>query len=76
MAKAIELRIYGMTCDDCAKHVSNGLKEANGVTDVSVSLKDGIAVVRAMDTVNPEELVQLDVFKGQYRAQLRGVKND
>jgi len=76
MAKTVELKVYGMTCDDCVSHVRGGLKQAEGVTDVSVSLKDGIAVVKARETLEPENLLKLDVFKGQYRAQLRSVKND
>ncbi|AGO61576.1 MULTISPECIES: heavy-metal-associated domain-containing protein [Ferroplasma] len=76
MAKTVELKVYGMTCDDCVRHVSGGLKQAEGVTDVSVSLKDGMAVVKAMDTVDPENLLKLDVFKGQYKAQLKSVKNE
>lgn len=76
MTKTIELRVYGMTCDDCAKHVSSGLKNPNGVKEVSVSLTDGIAHIRATDTANSNDLIKLDVFKGQYRAQVRSVKND
>ena len=76
MTKTIELRVYGMTCDDCVEHVSSGLKNANGVNDASVSLKDGMAVVRTTDITNPDDLIKLDVFKGQYRAQVRSVKND
>ncbi len=73
MTKTIELRVYGMTCDDCVEHVSSGLKNANGVNNASVSLKDGMALVKATD---PEDFIKLDVFKGQYRAQVRSVKND
>jgi len=76
MAKTVELKVYGMTCDDCVRHVSGGLKQAEGVTDVSVSLKDGMAVVKAMDTVDPGNLLKLEVFKGQYKAQLKSVKNE
>ena len=73
MTKTIELRVYGMTCNDCMEHVSSGLKNANGVNNASVSLKDGMALVKATD---PEDFIKLDVFKGQYRAQVRGVNND
>ena len=76
MTKTIELRIYGMTCDDCVAHVREGLKEADGVTDVFVSLKDGIAIVKADNEIKPEDLTNLNVFKGKYKAQTRSVKND
>ena len=76
MVKTIELRVYGMTCNDCVDHVTNGLKNAKGVTEVSVSLKDGIALVKAGHETTPENLLKLDVFKSQYRAQLRSVKDE
>ncbi len=76
MTKTIELKVFGMTCDDCVRHVTSGLKDASGVQDVTVSLKDGMAIVRANDEINPEELPRLDVFKGNYSAQLRSVRDD
>ena len=76
MTETIELRVYGMTWDDCVEHVSSGLKNANGVNDTSVSLQDGMAVVSATDASNRNDLIKLGVFEGQYRAQVRGVNND
>ncbi|KPV46624.1 copper-binding protein [Acidiplasma aeolicum] len=76
MVKTIELRVYGMTCDDCVLHVKTGLLGASGVKDAEVSLKDGTALVHADDTVKPETLLSLDVFRGKYKAQLRSVKNE
>ena len=76
MTRTIELKVFGMTCDDCVKHVSEGLRNANGVEDVSVSLKDGIAIVKAANEIDPDTLPRLDVFSGHYRAQLRSVKDD
>ena len=65
-----------MTCDDCVRHVSEGLSNAGGVQDVSVSLEDGIAIVKADNGIDPEALPKLDVFKGHYKAQVRSVKDD
>ena len=76
MTKTIELRVFGMTCDDCVRHVTEGLSNSHGVEDVSVSLKDGMAIVKADSGTDPEALPKLDVFKGQYRAQVRSVKDD
>ena len=76
MTKTIELRVFGMTCDDCVKHVTEGLSGASGVEDVSVSLKDGIAIVKADNGFDPDEIPKLDVFKGHYKAQVRSVKDD
>ena len=75
MVKNIELKVYGMTCDDCVAHVTEGLKSAIGVKDVYISLKDGRAIVKADDNIDPKELEKLDVFtKTHYRAQVRSVK--
>ena len=76
MTKTIELKVFGMTCDDCVRHVTEGLSNVNGVEDVSVSLEDGMAMVKAANEVYPEELIRQDVFRGHYKAQVRSVKND
>ncbi len=76
MTKTIELKVFGMTCDDCVRHVTEGLSNVNGVEDVSVSLEDGMAMVKAANEVDPEELIRQDVFRGHYKAQVRSVKND
>jgi len=76
MNKKVIIRVFGMTCNDCAVTVKKGLLSAEGVKDARVSLKDGIAEVLLDDAiVNPEELVKLPVFsaKSKYRAQLREV---
>ena len=39
------LRITGMTCNGCVRHVGKALKEVPGVTAVDVSLPDGTAKV-------------------------------
>ncbi len=76
MNKKATIRVFGMTCDDCAVTVKKGLLSAEGVKDARVYLKDGIAEVLLDDAiVNPEGLVKLPVFSGKsrYRAQLREV---
>ena len=76
MTKTIELRVFGMTCDDCVRHVTEGLSNVNGVEYVSVSLEDGMAMVKATNEVDPEELIRQDVFRDHYKAQVRSVKDD
>jgi copper chaperone CopZ len=39
------LRITGMTCNGCVKHVDQALREVPGVTAVEVSLPDATAKV-------------------------------
>ena len=74
--RKVTMRVYGMTCDDCVRTVSKGLSDA-GARDVSVSLKDGIAMLRIEDTkVSPDSLVKIPVFgeKSHYKAQIRKVE--
>ncbi|MDG7034591.1 MAG: heavy-metal-associated domain-containing protein [Nitrososphaerota archaeon] len=72
--KTVNMKVFGMTCDDCALTVTRGLKGKDGVLDVRVSLADKSAVVRIDEgRVKPSELEVLPIFSGksQYRAQLR-----
>ena len=72
--KTVNMKVFGMTCDDCALTVTRGLKGKDGVLDVRVSLADKSAVVRIDEgKVKPFELEALPVFSGksQYRAQVR-----
>jgi copper chaperone CopZ len=76
MYKKVTIRVFGMTCNDCAVTVKKGLLSVKGVKNAQVSLKDGIAEVLLDDAiVNPEDLVKLPIFSGKskYRAQLREV---
>ena len=40
------LNVSGMTCGKCVRHVSDALRELQGVENVDVSLNDAQAVVR------------------------------
>lgn len=40
------LKVDGMTCDGCAKHVSTALEGVEGVKSVAVSVKEGTAKVK------------------------------
>ncbi len=46
MNNSITLKIEGMTCNHCVKHVLEALWEVNGVIKAEVSLESGSAVVR------------------------------
>ncbi|MHC5350067.1 heavy-metal-associated domain-containing protein [Metapseudomonas furukawaii] len=39
--KSIELRVEGMSCDSCVRHVNAALASVAGVTEVSVDLAAG-----------------------------------
>ena len=36
--ETVVLRVNGMSCDHCSNAVKNGIKELNGIQDVSVDL--------------------------------------
>jgi len=75
-SKKVTMRVFGMTCDDCVRTVSEGLKEA-GASEISVSLKAGSATVVVDDSrIKPEELSKIPVFgeKSHYKAQVRKVE--
>ncbi len=69
----VKLRIYGMTCEDCAATISRGLKDQDGVLDVKIFLNDGTGLVDVdLVKVKPEELLKNIVFSkpSHYRATL------
>ncbi len=76
MEKKVTLRIFGMTCNDCVKTVSEGLKNAGG-EEVSLSLDDGMAILKIDDVkISPEDIAKIPVFgeKSRYKAQIRKVE--
>lgn len=50
-----ELKIEGMTCKHCVKHVKEALEELNGVKHVKVSLENKNATLET-DKVNDDML--------------------
>ncbi len=74
--KKVTMKIFGMTCDDCTRTVSDGLKK-EGADVLSVSLKDGMAIVKIDDAkISADKLVKAPIFgeKSHYKAQLRKVE--
>ncbi len=74
--KKVTIKVFGMTCDDCVRHVSKGLTEG-GAYKVSVSLKNGLASAVIDDSkVTLEDLEKLPVFgkDSHYKAQIRKVE--
>lgn len=51
-----KLIIEGMSCNHCAAHVENALKDIAGVHDVHVNLNEKYAVVDADDTIDDKTL--------------------
>jgi copper ion binding protein len=50
------LKIEGMSCDHCVKHVAGALETLAGVTKVRVSLKNNNAEVEYSDAVSLETM--------------------
>ncbi|MDR1250252.1 MAG: cation transporter [Treponema sp.] len=50
------LKIDGMSCAHCVKHVANALQELEGVSSAAVSLEDNAAVVDHADSVTLEAM--------------------
>ena len=74
--RKVTMRVFGMTCDDCVRTVSDGLKK-EGADVLSVSLEDGMAIVKIDDAkISEEKLVKASVFgeESHYKAQLRKVE--
>ena len=77
-SKKVTIRVFGMTCDDCVRTVSEGLKEG-GASEIFVSLKNGTASAVVDDSmIRPDDLSRLPVFseKSHYRAQVRKDKKE
>lgn len=54
--KEFTIKIEGMACGHCTARVEKALKEVEGVTEVTVSLEEKNAVVKANDAVTEEVL--------------------
>ena len=54
-----ELQVSGMTCQNCARHVTEALQEVSGVSSVDTRLQEGAATVRWIPSATPsiEKLV-------------------
>lgn len=67
------LKISGMTCDDCVRHVKKAIMSLEGVLDADVDLKSGAArVVYIPEKVRPDDILSLRIFRmpSHYSAKL------
>lgn len=65
----ILLKIEGMSCNNCVRHVTEALKKVGGVEKVEVSLQEGRAAV--IGTAPAEKLIEAVQEEG-YTATLSG----
>ena len=54
-----ELKVEGMMCDHCKKHVTNALSKMEGVTEVQVNLEEKTAAVTMNREISMEELAKV-----------------
>ena len=52
-----KLRITGMTCNGCVRHIDKALRSIPGVTAVEVSLPEGTAKVVHADSARVEAML-------------------
>jgi copper chaperone CopZ len=72
--KNVELRVFGMTCDDCARTVAQGLRSRKGVEEAVVDVRTGTAEVTIEDSaVTPEDLLRVPIFgeRSHYKALVK-----
>lgn len=58
------LKVEGMSCEHCVKHVTDALKGTAGVKSVEVSLKEKTAVVDHENEVSVETLKSAVIEEG------------
>jgi copper chaperone CopZ len=71
--KEVNLKIYGMTCEDCAVTITKNLNEKEGVTVLEISFKkEHGKILVDTDNIVPDQVPRLPVFSGKshYRASL------
>lgn len=51
-----EIKIEGMMCENCVKHVTKALQGIDGVTDVKVSLENKNAIIETSKEISDAEI--------------------
>jgi copper chaperone CopZ len=70
-AMKIHLKIDGMTCQNCVRHVRGALQKVAGVESAEVDLDQGAASVQTGDGTVAAELIQA-VQRAGYKAEAVG----
>ncbi|HHU20343.1 MAG TPA: heavy-metal-associated domain-containing protein [Bacilli bacterium] len=65
----VKLKVTGMTCNNCLKHVETALAELEGVESVKVNLKKGIANVKFDETIQEVDDLTTAVDQAGYQAE-------
>lgn len=64
------LRVEGMTCGSCVRHVEGALRALPGVASAEVRLREGLALVRHDPQSAPVAALVAAVGAEGYRAEL------
>lgn len=65
----VTLRLQGLTCDNCVKHIMGDLHELDGIDSVEVTReadKSGVAIVTGESLPSDEVLVETVKGAGDY----------
>ncbi len=74
--RKIELKIYGMTCEDCAFAIKNEMEKI-GARDVNIDYRKGMGSLILDDTENPrDKILKSRVFapESHYKAIIKKVE--
>ena len=69
LGRTVKIKIDGMMCNHCRMHAEKALSAVEGVASVSVTLEDGMAVIKAERSVSCDALVKAVVDAG-YEAKV------
>ena len=65
--KELIIRVDGMMCENCVKHVEDACKKANNVIDAKASLDDNNVVVTYKDDLNTDDVIN-NIIEAGYTA--------
>lgn len=54
----VTLKVTGMTCGSCVRHVDRALRDVEGVADVKVHYREGLVFVRREAAATDASLVE------------------
>ena len=75
MSRTLALRVEGMTCDSCARHVEQALAKVPGVKGVEVSYPEGRAQVSPPSGLDPRALITAVKASGYAAALEKGAES-
>ena len=68
--KVLELKITGMTCDGCSNHISNALKEVNGIIEQMMEYPGDLATIIYNPEKTTRDVIIKVIEKTGYKAEI------